>query len=244
MRAIWTIMKRELGSYFSSPVAYVFLVIFLLLTGFFTFTAGNFFERGEASLAAFFGWHPWVYLVLVPAVGMRLWAEERRSGTLELLLTMPVAPWQAIVAKFLASWAFLAVALALTFPAVITVNVLGDPDNGMIVAGYLGSFFLAGAYLAISCMTSAMTRNQVVAFILSVVLCLFLILAGFNPVTDLLVRWASPAVVDTVAAFSVITHFDGFQRGVIDTRNLFFFLSVIGFALFATGVIIRGHRSG
>jgi ABC-2 type transport system permease protein len=244
MRAIWTIMKRELTSYFTSPVAYVFLVIFLLLTGFFTFTAGNFFERGEASLAAFFGWHPWVYLVLVPAVGMRLWAEERRSGTLELLLTMPVAPWQAIVAKFLASWAFLAVALALTFPAVITVNVLGDPDNGMIVAGYLGSFFLAGAYLAISCMTSAMTRNQVVAFILSLVLCLFLILAGFNPVTDLLVRWASPAVVDTVAAFSVITHFDGFQRGVIDTRNLFFFLSVIGFALFATGVIIRGHRSG
>jgi ABC-2 type transport system permease protein len=244
MSAIWTIMKRELGSYFSSPVAYVFLVIFLLLTGFFTFTAGNFFERGEASLAAFFGWHPWVYLVLVPAVGMRLWAEERRSGTMELLLTMPVAPWQAIVAKFLASWAFLAVALALTFPAVLTVNVLGDPDNGMIVAGYLGSFLLAGAYLAISCMTSAMTRNQVVAFILSVVLCLFLILAGFNPVTDLLVRWASPAVVDTVAAFSVITHFDGFQRGVIDTRNLFFFLSVIGFALFATGVIIRGHRSG
>jgi len=244
MRAIWTIMKRELGSYFSSPVAYVFLVIFLLLTGFFTFTAGNFFERGEASLAAFFGWHPWVYLVLVPAVGMRLWAEERRSGTLELLLTLPVAPWQAIVAKFLASWAFLAVALALTFPAVITVNVLGDPDNGMIVAGYLGSFLLAGAYLAISCMTSAMTRNQVVAFILSLVLCLFLILAGFNPVTDLLVRWASPAVVDTVAAFSVITHFDGFQRGVIDTRNLFFFLSVIGFALFATGVIIRGHRAG
>ena len=244
MRPIWTIAKRELGSYFSSPVAYVFLVIFLLLTGFFTFTAGNFFERGEASLASFFGWHPWVYLVLVPAVGMRLWAEERRSGTMELLLTMPVAPWQAIVAKFLASWAFLAVALALTFPAVVTVNVLGDPDNGMIVAGYLGSFFLAGAYLAISCMTSAMTRNQVVAFILSVVLCLFLILAGFNPVTDLLVRWADPAVVDTVAAFSVITHFDGFQRGVIDTRNLFFFLSVIGFALFATGVIIRGHRSG
>ena len=244
MSVIWTIMKRELGSYFSSPVAYVFLVIFLLLTGFFTFTAGNFFERGEASLAAFFGWHPWVYLVLVPAVGMRLWAEERRSGTLELLLTMPVSPWQAIVAKFLASWAFLAVALALTFPAVITVNVLGDPDNGMIVAGYLGSFLLAGGYLAISCMTSAMTRNQVVAFILSVVVCLFLVLAGFNPVTDLMTRWASPAVVDTVAAFSVITHFDGFQRGVIDTRNLFFFLSVIGFALFATGVILRGHRAG
>ena len=244
MRPIFTIAKRELVAYFTSPVAYVFLVIFLLLTGFFTFTAGNFFERGEASLAAFFGWHPWLYLVLVPAVGMRVWAEERRSGTLELLLTMPVAPWQAIVAKFLASWAFLLLALVLTFPAIITVNVLGDPDNGIIAAGYAGSFLLAGAYLAVSCMTSAMTRNQVIAFILSVVVCLFFILAGFNPVTDLLARWASPAVVDTVAAFSVVTHFDGFQRGVIDSRDFLFFLSVIGFALFATGVIIRGHRSG
>jgi ABC-2 type transport system permease protein len=222
----------------------VFLVIFLLLTGFFTFTAGNFFERGEASLAAFFGWHPWLYLVLVPAVGMRLWAEERRSGTLELLLTMPVATWQAIVAKFLASWFFLALALALTFPAIVTVNILGDPDNGIIAAGYIGSFLLAGAYLAISSMTSAMTRNQVVAFILAVVVCLFLILAGFNPVTDLLARWASPGFVDTVASFSVVTHFDAFQRGVIDGRDLLFFLSVIGFALFATGVIIRGHRAG
>lgn len=244
MRGIRTIVKRELASYFASPIAYVFLVIFLLLTGFFTFTAGNFFERGEASLAAFFGWHPWLYLVLVPAVGMRLWAEERRSGTLELLLTMPIAPWQAIVAKFVASWLFLALALALTFPAVVTVNVLGEPDNGVIAAGYLGSFLLAGAYLAITCLTSAMTRNQVVAFILSVVICLFLILAGFNPVTDLLVRWASPAVVDTVAAFSVVTHFDAFQRGVIDLRDLVFFLSVIGFALFATSVVIRGHRAG
>jgi ABC-2 type transport system permease protein len=244
MRVIGTIVKRELASYFTSPIAYVFLVIFLLMTGFFTFTAGNFFERGEASLASFFGWHPWLYLVLVPAVGMRLWAEERRSGTLELLLTMPVATWQAIVAKFLASWIFLAVALALTFPAVVTVNVLGDPDNGVIVAGYLGSLFLAGAYLAITCMTSAMTRNQVVAFIVSVVLCLFLILAGFNPVTDLLTRWASPAVVDTVAGFSVVTHYDGFQRGVIDLRDLVFFLSIIGFALFATGVVIRSHRAG
>lgn len=244
MRIIWTLVKRELGAYFTSPVAYVFLVIFLLLAGFFTFTAGNFFERGEASLAAFFAWHPWLYLVLVPAVGMRVWAEERRSGTIELLLTLPVAPWQAIVAKFLASWIFLAVALVLTFPTVITVNILGEPDNGMIAAGYVGSLLLAGAYLAITCMTSALTRNQVVAFILSVVICLFLILAGFNPVTDLLVRWASPAVVDTIAAFSVVTHFDAFQRGVIDSRDLVFFLSLIGFALFATGVIIRGHRAG
>ena len=241
MRNVLVIAKRELGSYFTSPVASVFLVIFLLLTGFFTFTAGQFFERGEASLAAFFGWHPWLYLVLVPAVGMRLWAEERRAGTIELLMTMPITPWQAIAGKFLASWIFLAVALALTFPVVVTVNVLGTPDNGMIFAGYLGSFLLAGSYLAVTCMTSALTRNQVVAFILSVVACLFLILAGFNPVTDLIARWASPALVDTVAAFSVMTHFEGFQRGVIDTRDLFFFLSVIGFSLFATGVVLRNR---
>jgi ABC-2 type transport system permease protein len=239
--AITTIAKRELASYFASPVAYVFLVIFLLLTGFLTFTAGAFFERGEASLGAFFAWHPWVYLVLVPAVGMRLWAEERRAGTLELLLTLPVTAWQAILGKFLASWVFLAIALALTFPVVVTVNVLGEPDNGAILAGYLGSLFLAGAYLAITCLTSALTRNQVIAFILAVVACLFLILAGFSPVTDLLVRWASPAVVDTVAAFSVVTHFDGFQKGVVDSRDLLFFLSVIGYSLFATGVVLRNR---
>jgi ABC-2 type transport system permease protein len=241
MRNILVIAKRELGSYFTSPVAYVFLVIFLLLAGFFTFTAGQFFERGEASLGAFFGWHPWLYLVLVPAVGMRLWAEERRSGTLELLMTMPITPWQAITGKFLASWLFLALALVLTFPIAVTANVLGSPDNGMICAGYLGSLLLAGAYLAVTCMTSALTRNQVVAFILSVVVCLFLIIAGFNPVTDLLARWASPAFIDTVAAFSVVTHFDGFQKGVIDTRDLFFFLSMIGFLLFATGVVLRNR---
>jgi ABC-2 type transport system permease protein len=241
---ILTIARRELASYFASPVAYVFLVIFLLLTGFFTFTAGAFFERGEASLASFFMWHPWLYLVLVPAVGMRLWSEERRAGTLELLFTLPIAPWQAILGKFLASWLFLAIALGLTFPVILTVNVLGAPDNGQILAGYLGSLLMAGGYLAVTCMTSAMTRNQVVAFILSVVILLFLILAGFTPVTDLLVRWASPALVDTVAAFSVMTHFDGFQRGLIDSRDLLFFLSVIGFALFATSVILRNHRAG
>ncbi len=241
---ISTIARRELASYFASPVAYVFLVIFLLLTGFFTFTAGAFFERGEASLAAFFMWHPWLFLVLVPAVGMRLWSEERRAGTLELLFTLPIAPWQAILGKFLASWLFLAIALALTFPVVVTVNVLGEPDNGQIFAGYFGSLLMAGAYLAVTCMTSAMTRNQVVAFIVSVVILLFLILAGFTPVTDLLVRWASPAFVDTVAAFSVMAHFDAFQRGLIDSRDLLFFLSVIGFALFATSVILRNHRAG
>jgi ABC-2 type transport system permease protein len=241
---IKAIMKRELGGYFTSPIAYVFLVIFLLLTGFFTFTVGNFFERGEASLVSFFTWHPWLYLFLVPAVGMRLWSEERRLGTLELLLTLPITAWQAIVGKFLASWLFLALALVLTFPVIITVNWLGAPDNGVIAAGYVGSLLLAGAYLAISCMTSAMTRNQVISFILSVMICLFLILAGYTPVTDLLTRFANPVVTQTIAAFSVMTHFEAFQRGVLDTRDVVFFVSVIGFALFATGVIIRNQRAG
>src|SRR5947207_3900606 len=187
-----TIAKRELSGYFASPVAYVFIVIFLLLTGFFTFMAGGFFERGEASLVSFFMWHPWFYLFLVPAVGMRLWAEERRVGTIELLLTMPITAWQAIVGKFLASWLFLGLALLLTFPVVITVNYLGSPDNGVILCGYVGSWLMAGAYLAISCITSAMTRNQVVSFIISVVICLFFILAGFTPVIRLLEGWAWP----------------------------------------------------
>ena len=241
---IKAITKRELGGYFTSPIAYVFLIIFLLLTGFFTFTIGNFFERGEASLVSFFTWHPWLYLFLEPAVGMRLWSEERRLGTMELLLTMPLTTWQAIIGKFLASWLFLGIALALTFPVWITVNWLGSPDNGVILAGYVGSLLLAGAYLAISCMTSAMTRNQVISFIVSVMLCLFLILAGFTPVTDLLVRWANPAVVQTIASFSVMTHFESFQRGVIDLRDVMFFASLMGFALFTTGVVIRGHRAG
>jgi ABC-2 type transport system permease protein len=239
-----TIAKRELGGYFSSPVAYVFIVIFLLLAGFFTFMAGGFFERQEASLLSFFIWHPWLYLFLVPAVGMRLWSEERRLGTMELLLTMPVTTWQAILGKFVASWLFLALALVLTFPIVITVNYLGDPDNGVILAGYIGSLLLAGAYLAISCMTSAMTRNQVVSFIVAVVVCLFLILAGYPPVTNLLVQWADPWLVNTVAGFSVMTHFEGFQKGVLDTRNIIFFVSLIVFSLFTTGVIIRSHRAG
>jgi ABC-2 type transport system permease protein len=221
----------------------VFIVIFLLLSGFFTFMVGGFFERGEASLMSFFMWHPWFYLFLVPAVGMRLWAEERRVGTLELLLTMPVTAWQAIVGKFVASWLFLALALALTFPLVISVNYLGTPDNGVIFAGYVGSLLMAGAYLAISCMTSALTRNQVVSFILAVVLCLFFILAGFPPVTNLLAQW-SATLVDIVASFSFITHFEGFQKGVLDSRDVIFFLSVIGFSLFTTGVILRGHRAG
>jgi ABC-2 type transport system permease protein len=242
--AIGTIVKRELAAYFESPVAYVFLVIFLLLAGFFTFAFGGFFERGEASLVAFFNWLPWLFLFLVPAAGMRLWSEERRLGTIELLLTMPVADWQAIAGKFLASWLFLIVALALSFPIVVTVNVLGDPDNGVIASGYVGAALLAGAYLAISCLTSALTRNQVIAFILAVVLCLLLILVGFSPLTDLLARWASPWLVEGIAKFSVLTHYDGFQKGVLDSRDLLYFFSLMAYALFATGVVIRNHRAG
>jgi ABC-2 type transport system permease protein len=242
---IKAIIKRELGGYFSSPVAYVFIVIFLLLVGFFTFMFGGFFEMGQASLErSFFMWHPWLYLFLVPAAGMRLWAEERRVGTLELLLTLPVTVGQAILGKFLASWIFLFIALALTFPIVMTVNYLGTPDNGVIFASYVGSFLMAGAYLAISCMTSAMTRNQVVSFILSCVFCLILVLCGFPPVTNFIGRSEIPWLINTVASFSVLTHFEYFTKGVLDLRDVVFFLSVIGFSLFSTGVIIRGHRAG
>ena len=241
---ILTIAKREVTGFFASPVAYVFIIIFLLLSGFFTFMVAGFFDRGQANLLTFFAWHPWLYLFLVPAVGIRMWSEERRLGTIELLLTMPITPWQAIAGKFLASWLVLAIALALTFPIVITVNYLGNPDNGVILASYLGSLLLSGAYLAISAMTSAMTRNQVVSFILSLVICLFLILAGWPPVTNLLNQWASSWLVETVAAFSVMTHFDSIQKGVIDSRDVIFFLSVILFCLFTTSVIIRAHRAG
>ncbi len=241
---ITAITKRELGGYFSSPVAYIFIVIFLLLTGTFTFLFGGFFERGQANLEAFFLWHPWLYLFLVPAVGMRLWAEERRSGTIELLLTMPITAWQAILGKFLASWAFIGLALVLTFPVFITVNYLGTPDNGVIWATYLGSFLMAGSYLAISSLTSALTRNQVVSLILSVVICLLLVLCGFQPLTDFLAARFSPAVVDTVASFSFLTHFMSFTKGVVDSRDVIFYLSIMVFSLFTTSVIIRSHRAG
>lgn len=244
IRHVMTIAKREIVGYFASPVAFVFIVIFLLLAGFFTFMVGGFFERGQANLESFFAWHPWLYLFLVPAVAMRMWSEERRLGTIELLLTMPVTPWQAIVGKFLASWAVLALALALTFPVAITVNYLGNPDNGVIAAGYIGSLLMAGAYLAVGAMTSALTRNQVISFVISVVLCLFLILAGWPPVTNLLVHWASPWLVETIASFSVMTHFEGLQRGLLDSRDILFFLSAIVFCLFSTSVIIRAHRAG
>ena len=242
---IWCVLKREWKGYFATPVAFVFIVIFLVLIGFFTFSSnlGQFFEREEASLASFFTWHPWIYLFLVPSVGMRLWSEECRQGTMELLLTMPVAPWHTILGKFLASWAFLALALLLTFPIILTTSYLGEPDYGPIACGYIGSIFLAGGYLVVSSMTSALTRNQVISFILSVVICLFLVLAGYPPVTDMLVNWAPGWLVDTVTSFSVMTHFFSFQRGVLDARDIVFFLSLIGFCLFSTSVILRSLRT-
>ena len=243
---IKTIAKRELVAYFTSPVAYVLIVIFLLLNGIFTFVLGGFFEREQASLGqSFFMWHPWFYLFLAPAIGMRLWAEERRVGTLELLLTMPIAPWEAIVGKFMASWLFLGLALFLTFPVVLTVNHLGNPDNGVIFVAYVGSWLMAGAYLAVSCITSAITRSQVVSFIISVTACLILIIIGIAPVINLMQgvsknwQW----LVEIITSFSVITHYEGFQKGVLDSRDIIFFLSVIGFSLFTTSVILRTHRT-
>lgn len=245
---IKTITKRELAAYFSSPLAYIFLVIFLLLCGFFTFFfptgMGTYFKRGDASLVTFFVWHPLLYLFLVPAVGMRLWAEERRVGTLELLLTMPITPWQAIVGKFLASWLFLGLALVLTVPLWITTNYLGTPDNGVILAAYVGSWLMAGAALAIACITSSMTRSQVVSFIVSFVVLLILVLAGWDPVISMLRELGRNWMVNAVTSLSLMTHFESFQKGVLDSRDIIFFVSIMVFSLFSTSVILRGHRAG
>jgi ABC-2 type transport system permease protein len=238
---VWAVCKRELVSFFASPVAYVFIIIFLLLAGFFTMMMGQFFERNEASLDSFFLWHPWLFLVLVPAVGMRLWSEERRSGSIELLLTMPLGDVEAIVGKYLAAWAVIGISLALTFPMVVTIGILGRPDYGMVASGYLGSLLLAGAYLAVSSATSALTRNQVISMIISVVACLFLLLAGWPPVTNMLVKWAPSGLVDTVAAFSVIPNYETLQRGVIDLKSVVYFISLAVFGLFATVAILRNR---
>ncbi|HEY6941623.1 ABC transporter permease [Dokdonella sp.] len=238
MSGTTTIFRRELRSYFSTPVAYVFIVIFLLLSGAFTFYLGNFYERGQADLQAFFTFHPWLYLFLVPAVSMRLWAEERKTGTIELLLTLPITMWQAVFGKFLAAWAFIAIALALTFPIWLTVNYLGSPDNGVIFASYLGSLLMAGAFLAIGSCLSASTRNQVVAFILTVVICFLLLLAGYPLVLDAIRAIAGQGVADAIAGLSFLTHFASISKGVIDLRDLIYFVLMIGVWLYATAVVI------
>ena len=233
------ILRRELTSYFATPVAYVFIVIFLIMAGAFTFYLGGFYEREIADLQPFFQFHPWLYLFLVPAIGMRLWAEERKSGTVELLLTLPMTAGEAVVGKFVAAWLFVGLALALTFPIWITVNVLGDPDNGVIVAGYIGSWLMAGGFLAISACLSALTRNQVVAFIVSVVVCFGFLLSGLPMVLDLFRGWLPQPVVDAVANLSFLSHFNSISRGVVDIRDLVYFALVIGFWLTANRILVE-----
>ena len=238
MSPVVAVFRRELAGYFATPLAAVFLVIFLALAGAFTFYLGNFYEAGQADLQPFFRWHPWLYLLLAPAVAMRLWAEERKSGTLELLLTLPLTLWQAVLGKFLAAWAFLGLALALTFPMWITVAWLGAPDHGVILASYLGSWLMAGAFLAVGGCLSAATRSQVVAFVLTVLLCLLLLLAGYPLALDLVRAWAPQALVDALAGLSFLTHFQAITRGVLDLRDVLFFLLAIGAWLLATVLVI------
>lgn len=243
MNTIKALFRRELNGYFRTPVAYVFLVIFLVLMGTFTFYLGGFYERGQADLAPFFNYHPWLYLFLVPAIAMRLWAEERKSGSVELLMTLPVTPWQAVLGKFLAAWAFTALALALTFPIWITVNYLGDPDNGAILAAYVGSLLMAGGFLAIGACISAATRNQVIAFVLTVVVCFGFLLAGFPLVLDLFSGWAPQALVDGIASLSFLTHFASISKGVIDVRDILYFALLIGTFLYANTIVLQWKQA-
>ena len=238
MRNTMIVLKRELAAYFATPIAYVFIVIFLFLSGAFTFYLGGFMERGQADLNSFFNFHPWLYLFLIPALSMRMWAEERKSGTIELLLTLPISMPQAVLGKFLAAWAFTAIALALTFPLWLTVNVLGNPDNGVIFASYIGSLLMAGAYLAIGSCLSALTRNQVIAFVLAVVVCLLFLLSGFPLVLDFFNAWAPQMIVDLISSFSFLTHFNAISKGVIDLRDIIFFVSLIVFFLFVNALLV------
>jgi len=236
------IFKREFASYFATPLAFVFLIIFLFAMGAFTFYVGHFYDNGVADLTVFFGYHPWLYLFLIPALAMRLWAEERRSGTMELLLTLPVSPWSAVLGKFLAAWAFAGLALALTFPIWLTVNYLGHPDNGVILASYIGSFLMAGAYLSIGAAISALTSNQVIAFIVSVVVCFLFTVSGAPLVLDTLQGWAPLALLNAVSSFSFLTHFAAITQGVIDLRDIIFFASLIALFLFANMLAIDARR--
>ena len=238
MTKLSVIFKRELASYFATPLAYVFILIFLVLSGVFTFYLGGFFESGQANLSPFFNFHPWLYLFLVPAIAMRLWAEERKSGTIELLMTLPITRFDAVTGKFLAAWVFAGLALLLTFPMIITVNYLGEPDNGAIITGYIGSWLLAGAYLAIGSCMSALAKNQVIAFILAVSVCFLFIVSGFPMVLDGFSGWAPQWLVDAVASLSFLTRFDAISKGVIDIRDLLYFLTLIAAWLAATAVVI------
>ncbi|MDP6428091.1 MAG: ABC transporter permease subunit [Rhodospirillales bacterium] len=238
MRYSWVIIKRELAAYFATPLAYVFIVIFLALSGALTFFMGAFFERGQADMSSFFTFHPWLYLFLIPAVSMRLWAEERKTGTVELLLTLPTPTWTIVVGKFLAAWAFIAIAIALTFPLWITVNYLGEPDNGVIVAGYIGTLVMAGAYLAVGSCLSAVTKNQVIAFIISSVVCFLFLMSGLELVQSFFQGWAPEFVLDALRSLSFLTHFNTIIRGVIDLRDVIYFASMIGVFLYANAAVV------
>jgi ABC-2 type transport system permease protein len=238
MRNILVIFRRELGGYFSTPVAYVFIVVFLLLVNGLTFWVGKLYEREQADLMSFFTWHPWVYLFLVPAVTMRLWAEERRQGTVELLFTLPITLFESVVGKFLAAWAFTGIALVLTFPIWITVNYLGKPDNGVILASYVGSFLMAGGYLAIGACISAMTKNQVIAFVVSAMVCLVFVLVGLPGALNWIPSAMPHAVTDTLRSFSFLTHFESISTGVVDVRDLTFFFSLIGVCLLMNAIVL------
>lgn len=243
MRIIGALFRRELRSYFATPLAYVFIVIFLILMGTFTFYLGGFYERGQADLGAFFNYHPWLYLFLVPAIAMRLWAEERKTGSVELLMTLPITPWQAVLGKFLAAWVFTGIALVLTFPVWITVNYLGDPDNGAILAGYVGSLLMAGGFLAIGSCLSATTSNQVIAFVVTVVVSFGFLLSGFPLVLDLFSGWAPQTIVDGIASLSFLTHFANISKGVIEVRDLVYFALVIGTFLFANTIVLQWKQA-
>ena len=238
MGNVAVIIRRELASYFATPLAYVFIVIFLALAGTLAFFLGSFFERGQDDLQPLFSFLPWLYLVLIPALAMRLWAEERKSGTIELLLTLPISMTEAVIGKFLASWIFAGIALALTAPFWITVNYLGHPDNGVILASYIASFLMAGAFLAIGACLSALTKNQVIAFVVTAAVCFVFTVSGSPIVLGFVKGWAPQAVISTVAGFSFLTHFNAIVRGVIDLRDAVFFLSVIAFFLYANSIIV------
>ncbi len=243
MRPLCSIYKREFTSYFVTPVAYVFIVIFLFMTGIFTFYLGAFYESNQADLEPFFRFHPWLYLFLIPAISMRLWSDERKSGTIELLMTLPVSITDAVVGKFLAAWSFTAVALFLTFPMWITVNYLGDPDNTVILASYIGSLIMAGGFLAIGSCISAFTKSQVIAFVISVVISFMFILSGFPMVLDLFQGWAPQAIVDAIASFSFLTHFTSIKKGVIDLRDIIYFAALISFWLYVNVVVIEAKKA-
>jgi ABC-2 type transport system permease protein len=242
MRNILIIARRELSAYFATPVATVFIVIFLVLQGTLTFNLGNFFDRGQADLNPFFNFLPWVFLLLVPAITMRLWAEERRLGTIELLLTLPITQAQAVIGKFLAAWAFCAIALVLTFPIVLTVRYLGDPDMGVICSGYLGALLTAGAFLSIGSAMSALTRNQVIAFVLGVAVCFVFAAASYPLVTDFLNR-NTPVMAEVARRFAVVDRYQDFTRGLISLRDLIFFTTFIGFWLFVTTVLVDQRKA-